>query len=210
MSGIPRSGIARPSRLAPPGSIKAPTSSVGGVNKRNAEDLGNASKKPRTVGPSSSMKRPAVTPAPTTVSRRPLANRNASVNRTGPSALNKTVASSQPTVEKPKGKIKNMTCTLIFDGINFTFLHIGKPKRAAWDIKGKLEDMEVSHKETLSRLAALESQNNVLKTDVNVNSDHLSTAKKENSELLSKYFYATRHKESNSKLTLIIFTAMTN
>ena len=106
MSGIPRSGIARPSRLAPPGSIKAPTSSVGGVNKRNAEDLGNASKKPRTVGPSSSIKRPAVTPAATTVSRRPLANRNASVNRTGPSALNKTVASSQPTVEKPKGKSK--------------------------------------------------------------------------------------------------------
>jgi len=164
MSGIPRSGIARPSRLAPPGSIKAPTSSVGGVNKRNAEDLGNASKKPRTVGPSSSIKRPAATPATTTVSRRPLANRNASVNRIGPSALNKTVASSQPTVEKPKGK----------------------PKRAAWDIKGKLEDMEVSHKDTLSRLAALESQNNVLKTDVNVNSDQLSTAKKENSELLSK------------------------
>ena len=65
-------------------------------------------------------------------------------------------------------------------------MHIGKPKRAAWDIKGKLEDMEVSHKETLSRLTALESQNNVLKTDVNVNSDQLSTARKENSELLSK------------------------
>ena len=46
--------------------------------------------------------------------------------------------------------------------------------------------MEVSHKETLSRLAALESQNNVLKTDVDVNSDQLSNAKKENSELLSK------------------------
>ena len=119
MSGIPRSGIARPSRLAPPGSIQAPTSSVG-VKKRNAEDLGNASKKPRTAAPSSSAKRPAVTPATTTVSRRPLANRNTSVNRTGPSALNKTVASSQPTFEKPKGKMKIDYC--LFIGINATFL----------------------------------------------------------------------------------------
>ena len=107
MSGIPtpRSGLARPTRLPAPGSLPRPAMSLG-QNKRphaSSEVSGQASKKAR----SSAMAPPSVkTTVPrkpnvssTLSTRRPLATRNISS-----SSLNKTVASSEPTVEKAKGK----------------------------------------------------------------------------------------------------------
>ena len=39
-------------------------------------------------------------------------------------------------------------------------------KRPAWDVKGRLEDMEALMKRTSTRVASLESQNTELKTNV--------------------------------------------
>ena len=108
MSGIPtpRSGLARPTRLPAPGSLPRPAMSLG-QNKRplaSSEVAGQASKKARSLSvmapPSIKTTVPRKPNVSSTLStRRPLATRNISS-----SALNKTVASSEPTAEKAKRK----------------------------------------------------------------------------------------------------------
>lgn len=175
MSGIPtpRSGLARPTRLPAPGSLPRPAMSLG-QNKRplaSSEVAGQASKKARSLSvmapPSVKTTVPRKPNVSSTLStRRPLATRNISS-----SALNKTVASSEPTAEKAKPK----------------------PKRQPWDLKGKLEDMEAKMSTTMNRVVALENQNTLLKTNVEEkeivvvkNSEELSTRQAEVSELNTK------------------------
>lgn len=111
MSGIPtpRSGIARPSRLAAPGSIsKASTSSsIVGKRPREEDEGGLANKRPKAMAPPPQpkfgVKKPAVS---STASRKPLTARNTlTLRNTNSSALNKTIATAQPSTEKVKGKL---------------------------------------------------------------------------------------------------------
>ena len=110
MSGIPtpRSGIARPSKLAPPGTMQS--------TKRpriEAEET-QPSKRPK---PATAMPPPKTAPGRKTTTstltqRKPLSTRNTLASRNTTSALNratntnlnKTVASTQPSLEKPKGR----------------------------------------------------------------------------------------------------------
>merc|ERR1712020_79439 len=113
------------------------------------------------------------TTASTLTTRRPLATKNANpVNSRSKVTMNSTIASSAPATEKPKGK----------------------PKRAPWDLKGKLEDMEGVVKEKdkhmdsiYSRLEALENHNAELKSDVETkeitnsqSSEELASMKRKN------------------------------
>ena len=109
MSGIPtpRSGLARPSRLAPPGtipSVKRP---------RTEAEESQPSKKPKPAQmapPKTAPVRKTTTAGSTLNQRKPLSTRNtlasrntSALNRTVSSSLNRTVASAQPSQEKPKG-----------------------------------------------------------------------------------------------------------
>ena len=66
-------------------------------------------------------------------------------------------------------------------------------KRAAWDTKGRLEDMEALMRKTNTRVAALESQNTELKTNVEEketvviqNTEELNNLKNEKGNLESE------------------------
>merc|ERR1711953_1340540 len=160
MSGIPgpRSGISRPTKLPAPSTLPraAPMKRTrdgddDGVYKfQGAAGQPTKKAKPTTMAPPTLTSRTSTTAAtrkpPTTASTlttRPLATKNANpVNSRSKLTMNSTIASSAPATEKPKGK----------------------PKRAPWDLKGKLEDMEGvvkekdKHMESIySRLEALEN-----------------------------------------------------
>ena len=111
MSGIPtpRSGLARPSRLVAPGTIPS-------VKRPRAEaEEGQPSKKPKPASmapPKAAPVRKTTTTGSTLNQRKPLSTRNtlasrntSALNRTVNSSLNRTVASAQPSQEKPKGTI---------------------------------------------------------------------------------------------------------
>ena len=83
-------------------------------------------------------------------------------------------------------------------------------KRPAWDTKGRLEDMEALMKKTSSRVAALESQNTELKTNVEEketvviqNTEELNNLKNEKGNLesevstsgISRYCHHSSHQE---------------
>merc|ERR1712141_360059 len=123
------------------------------------------------------MRKPTTTSSSLT-SRRPLATKNANpVNSKSKLTMNSTIASSTPAAEKPKGK----------------------PKRAPWDLKGKLEDMEGVVKEKdknmetiYSRLEALENHNAALQSDVETkeitnsqSSEELASMKRRNDQYIS-------------------------
>ena len=109
MSGIPtpRSGLARPSRLAPPGTIQSVK------RPRTEPEDGQPSKKPKPMAPPKAAPvRKTTTTGTALTQRKPLSTRNtlasrntSALNRTVSSSLNRTVASAQPSQEKPKGML---------------------------------------------------------------------------------------------------------
>jgi len=181
MSGIP---TPRPSRLAAPGSIARTTSTMSrtandaastttvpkkGLKRLNGGDKAGADaaiKRARTV-----MGAPAVGGAKkpissaSTLTRKPLASRNTLApggRSISGSALNKTVASAQPSTEKPKSTVP------------------AKTKRQPWDLKGKMEDMQGEMRTAMERILALESEKTTLQTNV----EEKSVAVAQNSEEL--------------------------
>jgi len=161
MSGIPTPR--QPSKLAAPGSIARTTTAMSrtaaapaiapkkGVKRLNAEEKASdaAIKRAKTVmgAPSaSSLKRP-VSSVSTVAARKPLATRNTIGSRSNSvTSLNKTVASAQPTSEKPKVPAKT--------------------KRQPWDLKGKMEDMQDEMKFAMERILNLEQEKTTLQTNV--------------------------------------------
>ena len=104
MSGIPtpRSGIARPSKLAAPGTMQPTKRARAEAEETQPSKKAKPSMPPPKVAP---VKKPTVS---SLTQRKPLSTRNTLASRTNPSLnrtanLNKTVASAQPTQEKPKG-----------------------------------------------------------------------------------------------------------
>merc|ERR1712083_657180 len=105
----------------------------------------------------------------TLTARKPLASRNTlAPGGRSLSALNKTVASAQPSAEKPKSSVPPKT------------------KRQPWDLKGKMEDMQGEMRTAMDRILALESEKSTLETNVEEkavvvaqNSEELETQKRQ-------------------------------
>merc|ERR1712223_11551 len=92
-----------------------------------------------------------ISSASTLAARKPLASRNTLApggRSLSGSALNKTVASAQPSAEKPKSTVP------------------AKTKRQPWDLKGKMEDMQGEMRTFMERIVALESEKSTLETNV--------------------------------------------
>lgn len=86
--------------------------------------------------------------------------------------------------------ILHVFCKYLIANLHIVAAANAKPKRPAWDLKGKLEDMESNMKGTMERLAALENQNTVLQTNVQEkevvvaqNTEELDNANRKNKEL---------------------------
>lgn len=186
MSSIPtpRSAIARPSKLAAPGSISRTTTSAStttAVNKRPREDddVANggstaATKRARPMAPPASAPRAKTSlnrTATTVAARKPLGTRNANLTRSNTSSsLNRTVASAKPTAEKSAVAPKT--------------------KRQPWDLKGKMEDMQAEMRNAMNRINALETEKVTLETNVEEkevvvaqNSEELESQKRRNRDL---------------------------